>query len=234
VAAIGPGASDRVELEDGRVFVRPGGAPLYAARALRWAGAACVAIETGHLHSWVRHTHSATEQRLGAMPEPLDPERAHALLPRLAGCEWVLLGGQTGGDFPPDTIQVLAAAGHRVLLDGQGLARGRRGGPVHLGPIDPASYAGVDVLKLNDAEVTAAGPLAPVPELLLSHGPAGASVTVGADVTEVAGSGIGFADPTGAGDSLSALYCLGRTLGQAPQEACRFAVTGVERLYKTY
>lgn len=231
---IGPAASDRVELADGRLAVRPGGTPLYAARALRQVGAACVAVESGHVHSWVRHTGSATEQRLGAMPEPLAPSRARALLPRLAGCEWVLLGGQTGGDFPPETIRVLTDAGHKVLLDGQGLARGSRGGPVHLGPIDPAWYAGTTVLKLNEAEAAAGGALAPVPELLLTHGSAGAAITAGGTTTEVAGSGAGFTDPTGAGDSLSALYCLARTLGQGPDDACRFAIDGVEQLYRVY
>jgi pfkB family carbohydrate kinase len=233
VAVIGPAASDRVELPDGRVVVRPGGTPLYAARALRRAGAGCVAVETGHLHSWLRHTGSATEQRLGAMPEPLHPARASELLPRLAGCEWVLLGGQTAGDFPPDTIRVLTGAGHRVLLDGQGLARGSRGGPVHLGSIAPALYAGATALKLNDAEAAAAGALAPVPELLLTHGTAGASVAAGGSTTEVAGNGAAFADPTGAGDTLSALYCLGRALGQDPAQACRFAIDGVEGIYNT-
>jgi hypothetical protein len=228
---IGPAASDRVELSEGRATVRPGGTPLYAARALRHAGAACVAVETGHLHSWLRHTGSATEQRLGAMPEPLLPQRADGLLPRLAGCPWVLLGGQTAGDFPPDTIRVLARAGHRLLLDGQGLARGSRGGPVHLGLIDPASYAGVTALKLNEAEAAAAGPLEPVPELLLTHGTTGASITAGGSTTEVAGNGARFADPTGAGDSVSALYCLGRSLGHDPPDALRFAIEGVERLY---
>ena len=230
---IGPAASDRVGLADGQLAVRPGGTPLYAARALRQAGAACVAVESGHLHSWVRHTGSTTEQRLGAMPEPLAPSRARALLPRLAGCQWVLLGGQTGGDFPPETIRVLTDAGHRVLLDGQGLARGSRGGPVHLGPIDPTWYTGTTVLKLNEAEAAAAGTLAHVPELLLTHGTAGASITAGGATTEVAGSGAEFTDPTGAGDSLSALYCLARALGHEPAAACRFAIDGVERLYNT-
>jgi hypothetical protein len=231
VAVIGPACSDRVEFADGRVAVRPGGTPLYAARALRCAGAGCVAVETGHLHSWLRHTGSSTEQRLGALPEPLRPGRATALLPRLAGCEWVLLGGQTAGDFPPETVRVLTDAGHRVLLDGQGLARGSRGGPVHLGPIDPALYADATVLKLNDAEAAAAGALAPVPELLRTHGTAGASMTAGGSTTEAAGNGAAFADPTGAGDSLSALYCLGRALGHDPAEACRYAIDGVERIY---
>ena len=233
VAVIGPATSDRVELADGRAAVRPGGTPLYAARALRRTGAPCVAIETGHLHSWVRHTGSATEQHLGAMPEPLSPARARGLLPRLAACDWVLLGGQTAGDFPPETVEVLAGAGHSVLLDGQGLARGSRGGPVHLGAIDPAAYAAATVLKLNEAEAAAAGKLEPVPELLLTHGSTGASITAGGSTTEVAGNGVPFADPTGAGDSLAALYCLGRALGNDPADACRFAIGEVERIYRT-
>ena len=59
-------------------------------------------------------------------------------------------------------------------------------------------------------------------------------ITAGGTTTEVAGSGASFTDPTGAGDSLSALYCLARALGHGPDDACRFAIEGVERLYSTY
>ena len=77
------------------------------------------------------------------------------------GCDWVILGGQTGGDFPAETIALLAGAGHQICLDAQGLARGSRIGPVRLGPIDPGWVAGVTALKLNDAEAGACRPARP-------------------------------------------------------------------------
>ena len=44
-------------------------------------------------------------------------------------------------------------------------------------------------------------------------------------------SALAFTDPTGAGDSLAALYSLARTRGAEPPEAIRYAVERVERLY---
>jgi sugar/nucleoside kinase (ribokinase family) len=154
------------------------------------------------------------------------------LLPRLEGCGWVLLGGQTAGDFPAETIAVLADAGLTVCLDGQGLARGSRVGPLKLGPVPSAALAGVHTLKLNDEEAAAAGHIA-VPELLVTRADRGCEVTAGGERTVVPGTGGRFADPTGAGDSLSALYCLARTRGQPPPEAVRWAQAEVERIYRS-
>ncbi len=47
----------------------------------------------------------------------------------------------------------------------------------------------------------------------------------------VPGSGVPFADPTGAGDSWSALYALARSGGETPAAAARYAVAEVERIY---
>jgi sugar/nucleoside kinase (ribokinase family) len=126
-----------------------------------------------------------------------------------------------------------------LLLDAQGLARGQRLGPVQLGTFPPDSYRGVSCLKLNQAEARAAfggdGPDTALaigtPEVLLTHGPTGLLVASDGRVEEVAGSGETFHDPTGAGDSLAALYCLARSEGAAPIEAARSSVDAVERLY---
>jgi sugar/nucleoside kinase (ribokinase family) len=48
----------------------------------------------------------------------------------------------------------------------------------------------------------------------------------------IEGSGRRFADPTGAGDSFAALYCLARTRGLDPPAAGRFAQHQVEQLYQ--
>lgn len=218
-------------LEGGSEQRRPGGTPHYAARALRAAGATPVAIETGTLRSQLEHTAAGTRQQILSLPEPLEATWAAALLPQLRGCRWLLLGGQTGGDFPTETLALLAAAGHLLCLDGQGLARGSRLGPLRLGPIAAPALAGVTALKLNQAEASQAGPLA-VPELLVTRAELGCLVTVDGVEHVVEGSGRRFADPTGAGDSFAALYCLARTRGLDPPAAAGFAQHEVERLYQ--
>jgi pfkB family carbohydrate kinase len=231
VGVLGPATEDTIVLAGGGEQRRPGGTPHYAARALRAAGATPVAIEAGMLRSQLEHTAAGTRQRILSRPEPLDAVRAAALLPQLRGCRWLLLGGQTGGDFPSQTLAVLAAAGHLLCLDGQGLARGSRVGPVRLGPIEPAALGGVTALKLNHAEALRAGPVS-VPELLVTRAQWGCVVTVDGIEHVIEGSGRRFADPTGAGDSFAALYCLARTRGLDPPAAGRFAQHQVEQLYQ--
>jgi sugar/nucleoside kinase (ribokinase family) len=231
VGVLGPAAEDDVVLEDGREQRRPGGTPYYAARALAWAGATPVAIETGTLISRLRHTASGTEQELASIPEPLAPEAARELLPRLAGCTWLLLGGQTAGDFPAATLRVLTGAGHRLCLDGQGLARGSEPGPVRLRPFPADLIEGVTALKVNEAEARAASGVT-VPELLITRAERGCVLVTAGQEHVVAGTGRRLVDPTGAGDTFGALYCLGRTRGMEPPAAAEFAQAGVERLYE--
>ena len=85
-------------------------------------------------------------------------------------------------------------------------------------------------LKLNDAEAGASGPLI-VPELLVTMAERGCTVTADGIEHRMAGSGRRFADPTGAGDSFCALYCLARSGGAPPPEAAAWAQTRVEQLY---
>jgi pfkB family carbohydrate kinase/histidine kinase len=230
VAVLGPAAQDEVVLEDGTQLRRPGGTPHYAARALAAAGACPVAIETGTLVSRLRHTAVGTEQEIASIPEPLTPEAARHLLPQLDGCAWVLLGSQTADDFPAETLRVFADGGITVCLDGQGLARGSEPGPVRLGPIDPARLDGVTALKLNEQEARATG-RPDVPELLITRADQGCILVVDGEEHVVPGNGRRFADPTGAGDSFAALYCLGRTRGLDPRAAAASAQEGVQRLY---
>jgi len=228
---VGAATEDTVVLDDGPPQVRPGGTPHYAARALRFAGAEPRTVETAGMRSLIEHGPGGTRQEILSLPDPLTPERAeHEVLPALEGCDWVLMGGQTAGDFPPETIAVLAAAGHRICLDGQGLARGSRIGPVMLGPIAQRDLAGVTALKLNQAEAETAGRLE-VPELLVTRAERGVLVRWLDDWYEIPGNGHRFADPTGAGDSFGALYCLERSRTVSPPAAARFAVQTVQRLY---
>ena len=94
-------------------------------------------------------------------------------------------------------------------------------------------------LKLNEVEARAAvgGDTLDhvrrlgVPEVLFSRGHAGRAGDPAGRARHVPRRETRFSDPTGAGDSLSALYCLARTRGAEPEEAIRFAVEQVERLY---
>jgi sugar/nucleoside kinase (ribokinase family) len=230
VAVLGPATIDEIVVDGGPVERRPGGTPHYAARALRAVGAAVIAIETGHLVSRLHHTAAGTEQEIVTVPEPLLPDRARALLPQLAGCRWVLLGGQTADDFPPETVRTLAGAGLLLCLDGQGLARGREPGHVSVRAIPQQRLEGIAALKVNEAEAEAS-PGLQVPELLVTRAERGAVVTAGGRRHVIEGGGHRLADPTGAGDTFGALYCLARTRGLAPDAAGRFAQDGVERLY---
>jgi sugar/nucleoside kinase (ribokinase family) len=231
VGVLGPATIDEISLDGGPVQIRPGGTPRYAERALRLAGAEPVVFETGMLRSHLQHDGSGTRQQLSSLPEPLTPRAAAELLPALEGCRWLLLGGQTGADFPAETLGVLAGAGHLLCLDGQGLVRGSEAGPVRLRPVEAAAMAGVTALKLNASEAEAAGPLT-VAEQLVTMAAAGCRVTAAGETTLIEGSGRPFPDPTGAGDSFGALYCLARTRGLAPAAAAAWSQHQVEQIYQ--
>jgi sugar/nucleoside kinase (ribokinase family) len=241
IGVIGAAAADTITLDGEPPFRRPGGTPVFAERALRAVGAEPVTfVIEPPVDSRLVHDGTGTSQEIRSLAAALTPARVAAeVLPRIKGCSWVVLGGQTGGEFPPAVLDALAGAGHHLLLDAQGLARGERLGPVQLGPFPPDCYRGVRCLKLNRAEARAAfggddaatALAVGAPEVLLTLGPAGLMVAAGGRVENVAGSGLPFHDPTGAGDSLSALYCLARSHGAEPVEAARGAVDTVERLY---
>lgn len=154
---------------------RLGGAPFYAAQALRLLGhpamlATKVADEDRHrlrafgLPVAVRaaertiafRIENRGEERLMAIEElgdPWSPEDARGwLATALAGCAWVHAGALTRGDFPAETLAALRR-GRRLSLDGQALVR-----PYQTGEIKPDTEYGpevlrhVDVLKLSEEE----------------------------------------------------------------------------------
>jgi len=240
VGVLGPGTIDIVELPGQEAVRRPGGTTLYAARALRFAGAEPVVIENpGLVISRLRHTEEGTVQAIDRVAEPAAPGWLAERIDRFAGCSWVMLGGQTADDFPVGSIALLAERGYRTLLDVQGLARGNRPGPVELRPFPVEAIGAVDAIKVNAAEARAAvGGDTPdhvrrlgVPEALFSRGAQGALLILADREVDVPASGDTFPDPTGAGDSLAAFYSLARSRDAEPEEAIRFAVEQVERLY---
>lgn len=240
VGVLGPGTIDIVELPGREAVRRPGGTTLYAARALRFAGAEPVVVENpGLVISRLRHTPEGTVQAIDRVADPAGPAWLAERIDRFDGCSWVMLGGQTADDFPVASIAMLADRGHHTLLDLQGLARGHRPGPVELRPFAAEAIGAVHAVKLNAAEARAAvGGDSPehvrrlgVAEALFSQGAHGALLITPELELEVPASAPAFADPTGAGDSLAALYSLARTRGAEPPEAIRYAVERVERLY---
>jgi sugar/nucleoside kinase (ribokinase family) len=255
VGVVGQTARDVVTAGgSGSPVERLGGATVYASRALRFAGFEPVVVSKGPVLEGAvnlpseRVFVSRLELLAGGLRQAVeatgDPFTARdveeSIAPALAGCRWVLLGGQTAGDFPPETIAALAAAGHRLILDAQGQARGHEPGPVALRPFPPELLAGVQAVKLNELEARAvvgrvderalAG--LGVPEVLVTLGERGAVLLVDGVLHRVPGTGIAFADPTGAGDSWAAIYAGGRTSGLEPLAAAERATATVERLYR--
>jgi sugar/nucleoside kinase (ribokinase family) len=153
-----------------------------------------------------------------AVGDPWTPEEL-----RIAGVEWIYVAPLLRGEIDVDAV----ADGRRVLLDGHGLVRVPRPGPLTLdGDFDQGQLRHVAMVKLAEEEAAAAGPLE-VPELIVTHGARGATVNgvhVEADPVD--------RDPTGAGDMFGAAYLVLRSEGAEPVEAARRATALVSELLR--
>jgi sugar/nucleoside kinase (ribokinase family) len=153
------------------------------------------------------------------------------LVPRAA---WVHIGPLLEGDFPAPVVAALAR-GRRLSLDGQGLTRRRRVGPLELeANVDPAILQHISILKLavEEAEALVGGiepralaKLGP-PEVLVTFGSDGSLVVERGRATEVRARHVD-ADPTGSGDAFAAAYLVGRSRGHSAVAAARRATTVV-------
>jgi sugar/nucleoside kinase (ribokinase family) len=161
---------------------RLGGAPFYAARALRLLGHSAVLVtklapeDSGRgLHALGLPVVARSAARtiafrienegggrrsleLEEAGEPWSPEDARGWVGEaLAQTDWVHAGALTRADFPPDTLAALRR-GRKLSLDGQALVRPARTGPVELdGAYDPSVLRHVDLLKLSQEETDALG-----------------------------------------------------------------------------
>ncbi len=160
-----------------------------------------------------------------------EPERA------LRRVEWVHVAPLLRDDFPPDTLERLARR-RRLLLDGQGLVRARRLGPLELDAnFDRTLLRYVSILKLAAEEAHAilgGGDFEElrelgVPEVVVTFGAAGSLVlTRDAAVRVAARPARG--DPTGAGDAFCVAYLSARAGGHRPISAARRATALVSAL----
>lgn len=157
----------------------------------------------------------------------------------LADAEWLHIGALSSSDFSPATLEELAR-GRRLLLDGQGLLRVPRTGPVELdGDFDRDALRSLSVLKLSEEEaLVAAGGVdeaslrgLAVPEVLVTLGSRGVIVCADGTLEAVPVRPVeGEVDPTGAGDSFGAAYLAGRAAGYGALGAARRAAHVVSDL----
>lgn len=255
VGVIGHVARDL--LDGGRI--RVGGAPYYAARALRLAGcpariiAKCGAehrrellpgvIGVGLPLTWrearstasfaISYDGEARTMSVEGVGDPWTVADVTGWASRaLAGVDWLHVAPLVRSDFPLDTLAVLARR-RRLSLDGQGLVRPSRLGPLRLdGDHDPAVLRPVSILKLSEEEARAlvggieeaALRALGVREVVVTLGSQGALlVTREAAQTVPARPLAGISDFTGAGDAFAAGYLAARSRRQSPATAARRA-----------
>jgi sugar/nucleoside kinase (ribokinase family) len=260
IAIVGNFARDRVDNGP----PRPGGCPAFAALALRllgregqivtrFAAADSALFEPlvagfevpvavlgaratsgfGLLYDGERRT--LTVEAIGDAWTPEDV----AVVAADAG--WTHVAPLLRSDFPAATLAALAAGGRRVSLDGQGLVRVPRLGPLMLdGAYDPAVLAHLTVLKLaeDEASVLTGGTFDEddaarlgVPEIVLTLGSGGCVVFAGGVSARVPAAGrVPGVHTTGAGDVFMVGYVAARSDGETPAAAAGQASELVARM----
>ncbi|HSC92000.1 MAG TPA: PfkB family carbohydrate kinase [Gaiellaceae bacterium] len=151
----------------------------------------------------------------------------------LRDARWVLVAGLLRSHFPADTLVALARGGRRLLLDGQGILRVARRGPLERDShVDRRALEHLTALKLSEGEarilagtieVDALRALG-VPEILVTLGSRGALVVTRETAAPIAPHPVpAGADPTGAGDAFSLAYLDARVRGLDPVPAAEWA-----------
>jgi sugar/nucleoside kinase (ribokinase family) len=167
-----------------------------------------------------------------------DPWRPDELAGALAGVAAVHVAPLLRSDFPPEAL-AQAARRRRLSLDGQGLTRPRREGPLELdADFDHALLEHVSILKLaeEEARVLMGEPSATalrelgVPEVVVTLGTRGSLVYADGRLERVAAHAIGSTDPTGAGDAFATAYLAARADGHSPTASARRATALVASL----
>lgn len=237
---------------------RVGGPPFHAARALRVLGgpalvaAKCAEADRRELLPplialgvpvlWRGGSSTAAfsfgydgdrrEMTVDALGDPWSPAEVRDL----GRARWVHVGAVARSDFPAETLAELARD-RRLSLDGQGLVRPERTGPLELdADYDPEVLRYVSVLKLaeEEARVLVGEPTEKalrslaVPEVIVTLGSRGSLVLAERRLEQVAAVALaGEIDPTGAGDAFAVTYLVSRQGGHAPVAAAHRATTVV-------
>jgi len=257
LAVVGNLSLDRVDDRPPRA----GGAPFWAARALRVLGvpalvvARCADADRALLTRplvalgvpvlWlggsstaafsIRYSGDRREMTVDVIGDSWAAEDVRGL----GDARWVHVGALARSDFPAETLAELGRD-RRVSLDGQGLVRPARTGPLELdGDYDSEVLRHVAVLKLAEEEARAlvGEPDEPalralgVPEVIVTLGSHGSLVYAGVQLERVPAQPVGGpVDPTGAGDAFAVAYLAARSGGHAPAASARRAgalVTGL-------
>jgi sugar/nucleoside kinase (ribokinase family) len=142
------------------------------------------------------------------------------------GTEWVHLAPLLRGDFSLEFLQALAARGHRISLDGQGLVRAPRLGPLRVdGEFDQRVLDPIEVLKLSreEAEAFAGGrfdtPIARglgIAEILVTFGAGGSDLYIDGERNHVPAQPVDDVQTTGTGDAFMVSYLSDRAAGLDP------------------
>jgi sugar/nucleoside kinase (ribokinase family) len=248
LAVVGSVSLDRVERGPARI----GGGPYYGGRALRALHlraalvAKCAAPDRsrvlpplaalGFPVEWrdsrstaafaIDYDGERRRMRIDALADPWTPDEV-----RLPGVTWVHAAPLTRADFPPETLAALAR-GRTLSLDGQGLVRPARVGPLEPdADYDPALLRSVSILKLSEDEAEllvdglherALGRLG-VAEVVVTLGSRGCIVFHEGIAELVRARRVESPDPTGAGDAFAACYLAARSRGAPPPAAARRA-----------
>ncbi len=252
VAVMGNLARDRID----RGPPQPGGCPFFAALALRLLaregqiltrcadtdrslfdgpvralGVPVTVLSAEHTsgfdHFYDGEIRVTTVTGIG---DPWTPADAEYLEP---GIRWIHVAPLLRSDFSPQTLAALADGGRRVSLDGQGLVREPRIGPLEQNAdFDPAALASVSVLKLSEEEagIVSGGRFDAdtarslgLEEILVTLGSHGEDVWVGGSATHVPTTPVLGVQTTGAGDAFMVAYVAARGDGASPVEAAREA-----------
>lgn len=242
----------------------PGGCPAFAAFALQAAGGrgrvvTRLAREDQHLFAGLlgsfgvpvtvlsaertsafglRYFGERRVMTIDAIGEPWTPRDLETAA---VDTRWVHVAPLLRSDFPSGTLRQLAATGHCLAYDGQGLVR-----PAQLGTMtvdaayDSTILDSLTVLKLADdeAEVVAGrrfdariAELLKVPEILVTFGSAGCDLYVEGHVEHVpAAWPVGGVHTTGAGDVFTVAYVSGRAEGATPLQSAERASELVARM----
>ena len=156
------------------------------------------------------------------------------------GTTWVHLAPLMRADFPEDTLALLAARGHRVAYDGQGLVRADQLGPLAVdrtirtaccATSTSSSWPRTRPSSLPTASSTRPPPNdSGVPEILVTLGSEGCDIYTDGSVVRVpAAWRVTGVQATGAGDMFTSCYVANRAVGAGPVAAAERASELVAR-----